>query len=383
MPDRIKIMILQTRHTESISYLTAELINAFPTERYQVTLVYLEAGNPSATDAQAHECVFLGLDKTDYKGLRLKAMKKVRPFLEANHFDVIIANMYKPVHLLMQLRRSVSARLCIGIIHAFGEFDRPGRRWMMRLLLDERWHMVGVSEPVRQYLIKARCGLNERNTSAINNAVDVKAIAEKALDKEAARTVLGLPASGMIFGTVGRCVKGKRQLEMLKAFHQFCGDRADVYLVVIGDGELRPALDEYVITHNLQGKVFLTGYVPQAMHYLRALDVFVFPSESEGFGIALLEAMALGVPALVNRVEPLASIVAGCGVTVDTSDVTAFSDALENYFQLAPDALHSRGLQHYQRALQQYGIDQFRSTYRALIEQKLANLDRKSGSARA
>ena len=134
MSDLKKIMILQTRHTESISYLTAELINAFPTERYQVTLVYLEAGNPSATDAQAHECVFLGLDKTDYKGLRLKAMKKVRPFLEANHFDDIIANMYKPVHLLMQLRRSVSARQaatsCMLVVRSHRYPSRSALRWI-------------------------------------------------------------------------------------------------------------------------------------------------------------------------------------------------------------------------------------------------------------
>lgn len=376
MPDKIKIMILQNRHTESISYLTAELVNAFPPQHYQVTLVYLEAGEPTATDALAHECLFLGLEKTDYKGLRLKAMKKVRPFLESHHFDVIIANMYKPVHLLMQLRRSVSAKLCIGIIHAFGEFDRPGRRWMMRLLLDQRWHMVGVSEPVRQYLINARCGLKEHNTAAINNAIDVQGTAAQALSAEAARAALQVPEQGILFGTVGRCVKGKRHLEMIKAFHRACGDRQDVFLVIIGDGELRPALDDYIATHNLQDKVFLSGYVPQAMRYLRALDVFVFPSETEGFGIALLEAMALGVPVLVNQVEPLTSIVAGCGVAVDTADESAFGEAMVSYCQMTPEARQAKGQQHYQRVLQEYDIAQFRSAYRALVEQKLTELDR-------
>lgn len=372
MPDKIKVMILQTRHIESISYLTAELVNAFPPEHYQVTLVYLETGEPTATDALAHQCVFLGLDKTDYKGLRLKAMKKVRPFLKANTFDVIIANMYKPVHLLMQLRRSVSARLCIGIIHAFGEFDRFGRRWMMRLSLDERWHMVGVSEPVRRYLINARCGLYEHNTSAINNAVDVGAIEAQAMDAKTARAALHLPATGLIFGTVGRCVKGKRHLEMLKAFHQFCGAREDVFLVIIGDGELRPALDEYITRHDLHGKVFLTGYVPQAMRYIRALDVFVFPSASEGFGIALLEAMALGLPALVNNVEPLSSIVAGCGVTVDTTDEVAMCSAMETFYQWSPAERRAKGVLHHQRVLEHYDIGHFRSAYRALVEQQLA-----------
>ena len=375
MSDKINIMILQTRHIESISYLTAELVNTFPPERYQVTLVYLETGEPTAADALAHRCVFLGLDKTDYKGLRLKAMKKVRPFLESHHFDVIIANMYKPVHLLMQLRRSVSARLCIGIIHAFGEFDRFGRRWMMRLSLDNRWHMVGVSEPVRQYLVNARCGLYEHNTSAINNAVDVRAIATQATDANAARAALHLPASGLLFGTVGRCVKGKRHAEMLKAFHRFSDARNDVFLVIIGDGELRPALDEYIAQHHLQDKVFLVGYVPQAMRFVRALDVFVFPSESEGFGIALLEAMALGLPALVNRVEPLTSIVADCGVAVDTADEAAMSAAMKDYYEMSPQARLAKGLQHYHRVQEHYAIEQFRSAYRALVEQKLSDIE--------
>src|SRR5690606_15889770 len=117
MPDKINIMIVQTRHIESISYLTAELVKAFPNAIYHMTLVYLEAGEPNDDDRLADQCIFLNLSKTDYKGLRLAAMNKLKPFLQANHFDVIIANMYKPMQLLMQLRADISASLCIGIIH--------------------------------------------------------------------------------------------------------------------------------------------------------------------------------------------------------------------------------------------------------------------------
>lgn len=374
MSDLKKIMILQTRPIESISYLAAELVKAFPVDRYKVTLVYLEAGEPSGLDALAHECIFLGVSKTDYQGLRFKAMRKVRPFLEANHFDVIIANMYKPVHLLMQLRRSISAPVCIGIIHGFGEFDRWGRRWMMRFILDERWCLVGVSAPVRDYLVNARCGLTSANTCAINNAVDVQAINQQALSAVEARAALQLPAEGMVFGTVGRCVDGKRHLELLQAFHQFARDRENVYLVVIGDGERRAELDTYIVTHGLQKKVYLAGYVPGALRYLRALDVFVFPSASEGFGIALLEAMALGVPALVNAVEPLASIVAGCGIATDTLNTRAFAGAMEYYYQLSERERRNIGQQHSQRVSECYNIDGYRAQYLRLVEHLLTNV---------
>jgi len=366
-----KIMILQTRPIESISYLTAELVKAFPVDRYQVTLVYLESGEPQAQDGPAYKSISLGLAKADYKGMRLKAMRRLRPFLEANRFDVIIANMYKPTHLLMQLRRSISAPVCIGIIHAFGEFDRWGRRWMMRFMLDSRWCFVGVSAPVRDYLISARCGLTRKNTRAINNAVDLQALSARALEPSEARAALKLPAAGLCFGTLGRCVDGKRHLELLQAFHEFARDREQVYLVIIGDGDQRPALETYITTHNLQEKVHLPGYFFDAARYLRALDVFVFPSESEGFGIALLEAMALGVPALVNQVEPLSTIVAGCGITADSSNTRAFADAMEYYYLLSDAERRHLGQQHRQRVKDIYDIAEYRNQYLQLVEQLL------------
>lgn len=374
MSDKIKVMILQTRHIESISYLTAELVKAFPQERYQVTLVYLENGEPMPVDLLAHQCIFLGLSKTDYKGLRLKAMRKLRPFLEANHFDVIIANMYKPVHLLMKLRRSVSASLCIGIIHAFGEFDRLGRRWMMRLMLDHRWRMVGVSTPVRDYLINARCGLSSANTLVINNAIDVQAIASQALDRVSARAALKLPAEGLVFGTVGRCVEGKRHLQLIQAFHYFAAERTDVFLVIIGDGEARKELEAYIAAHQLHTKIYLAGYIAEASLVVRAFDVFVFPSESEGFGIALLEAMALSVPAIVNQVEPLATIVDGCGVQVNSLDTAALSTAMEYHYKLLADERRELGRLHHQRVNNLYNIREYREQYRRLVESELAKL---------
>jgi glycosyltransferase involved in cell wall biosynthesis len=300
--------------------------------------------------------------------LRLKALKKLGAFLEQRHFDVIIANMYKPINLLMQLRRSVSASLCIGIIHAFGEFDRLARRLMMRWMLDSRWRIVGVSQPLRDYLIRANCGLDGNNTFVINNAIDVKLLVNQAMNSVDARAALKLPAQGLVFGTVGRCVQGKRQLELLQAFHQFVGRRQDVFLVIIGDGELYAELVAYVAAHQLQHKVYLTGYVPQALNYLRALDVFVFPSETEGFGIALLEAMAMSLPTIVNDVEPLKSIVVDGGVAVDSADIAVLAQAMENYYHLSAAELKQKGIANYERVCTHYDIETYRTAYRDLVE---------------
>ena len=367
MIPKLKLLLLQSRHIESISYLSAELVKAFPPERYEVTMVYLESGKIEASDRFAHECIFLGLDKTDYKGLRLKALRKLGGFLKERQFDIVIANMYKPINLLMQLRHLVTARLCIGIIHAFGEFDRLARRLMMRWMLDPRWRIVAVSEPLRDYLISSNCGLHSGNTLVINNAIDVSTVKSVALDSASAREALKIPANGMVFGTVGRSVKGKRQLELIKAFHQFVGCRSDVYLVVIGDGDLHAELTAYVVSHQLQDKIYLVGYVHHAVKYLRAFDIFVFPSEAEGFGIALLEAMALSLPAIVNRVEPLKSIVAETGITVDSGNIDAIAQSMEYFYRLPLVERDQKGAAHFIRARDFYDINIYRKAYLELV----------------
>jgi glycosyltransferase involved in cell wall biosynthesis len=374
MAPKRKIMLLQTRHIESISYLSIELLRAFPKDSYEITLVYLEKGEPDAGDLLADKCVFLGLDKTDYKGLRLKAIKTLGNFLQNNHFDVIIANMYKPINLLMQLRRKLTASLCVGIIHTFGEFDRWSHRLMMRWMLDSRWRIVAVSQILCDYLINAGCGLHKGNALTINNAIDVMSVVDNALEKSAARKALSVPIDGKVFGTLGRCVRGKRQMELIKSFHQFAGDKPHLYLVVIGNGELYAELEAYVVAHQLTEKIFLPGYVPQAVNYLRAFDVFVFPSEQEGFGLALLEAMALALPVIVNRVEPLVTIAGDAGVLVDTSDIDAFAKALDVCYQLPAENLMQKGLASYRRVCTDYDVYTYRKNYRDLIDSHFENI---------
>lgn len=367
MAAKLKVMLLQTRYIESISYLSDEIAKAFPVDRYEISMVYLEAGRVNSPDFVSEQ-ICLNMNKTDYKGLRLRALKKLDSFLKEHQFDVIIANMYKPINLLMQLRRSINARLCIGIIHAFGEFDRLGRRLMMRWMIDERWRIVGVSQPLCNYLISARCGLDSNNTLVINNAIDVKSAVNNALDKSVARQYLCLPEQGFVFGTLGRSVKGKRQLELVKAFHQFAGNKKNVYLVIMGDGDLYPELKTYVVKHGLEQKVFLPGYIPNAVRYLRALDVFVFPSEQEGFGMALLEAMALSLPVIVNKVEPLVSILGDPDLITDTADITALANMLQTCLDLPTNRLMEKGFKNYQRACEYYDIPVYRRAYLDLIE---------------
>lgn len=66
----------------------------------------------------------------------------------------------------------------------------------------------------------------------------------------------------------------------------------------------------------------------ELIKYLRRARVFVFPSLEEGFGLALLEAMACGLPCVVNNIEPLSEIVGNAGLKVNVHDTKTFADTI-------------------------------------------------------
>ena len=83
-------------------------------------------------------------------------------------------------------------------------------------------------------------------------------------------------------------------------------------LVLIGDGEERDTIEKMVTDKNLQSKVMFLGEQDDVAQLLAVMDVFIFPSVYEGFGIAVIEAQASGIPCIINETLP------------DTLDVTGF-----------------------------------------------------------
>ncbi len=82
--------------------------------------------------------------------------------------------------------------------------------------------------------------------------------------------------------------------------------------------------------HGLQERVMLPGYVSrdeQPLWY-SAADLFVYPSQYEGFGLPALEAMACGVPVITSNASSLPEVVGSAGMTVNVDDVEALADAM-------------------------------------------------------
>jgi glycosyltransferase involved in cell wall biosynthesis len=127
------------------------------------------------------------------------------------------------------------------------------------------------------------------------------------IDRVAVRKSLGLHADDRVLLAVGRLIASKRVCDAVAALDLLkSGD--DLKLVIVGDGPERSALEDDVRRRDLQQRVIFTGERPDVPDLLKAADVFVFPSETEGLPNALIEASLAGLPIVACQVPGVTDV---------------------------------------------------------------------------
>lgn len=101
--------------------------------------------------------------------------------------------------------------------------------------------------------------------------------------------------------SVGRLVQQKGFDVLLRAIGLLHHRGTRVRLIILGDGPLRAELEAVARELGIANSVALLGFVDNPRRYLQGCDVFVLASRSEGFGLALTEAMSLGKPVIATR----------------------------------------------------------------------------------
>jgi glycosyltransferase involved in cell wall biosynthesis len=104
-----------------------------------------------------------------------------------------------------------------------------------------------------------------------------------------------------VVGTSSRFAGFKRIDRLINAFGRFAAGKNDVELVLVGDGPLKGEFEQLAKKNNIAGQTVFTGYADNPRAYQQAMNVCVFPSEKEPFGIAALETLSLGKPTLAMK----------------------------------------------------------------------------------
>jgi glycosyltransferase involved in cell wall biosynthesis len=167
-------------------------------------------------------------------------------------------------------------------------------------------------------------------TRVVVNGIDPAAVRAAAAAAPLARAGLGLPPAGPVVGTLARFDPVKALDVLVRAFARTAAARPDARLVLVGDGPEAPRLR--ALTHELgmDGRVVFAGARADAVRCLPLLDLYASASHREGLPLALLEAMACGLPVVATAVAGHEDVVedGGTGVLVPPGDESALAAAM-------------------------------------------------------
>lgn len=186
--------------------------------------------------------------------------------------------------------------------------DRQARFVVQRWMSRHTDAIFAVSDQLKADLVQ-HIGLSASAIEVLHNGVDLSrfAVADgqyvhaagRDTERDALRRAWGVPDGALVVGSVGRLVAVKNFGLLLRAV---ASGGLDVHLVLAGEGPEREALTTLGASLGIASRLHLLGHSNNIDNVLRAFDVFVLPSLSEGMSNTLLEAMAAGVPAIASAV---------------------------------------------------------------------------------
>jgi glycosyltransferase involved in cell wall biosynthesis len=235
---------------------------------------------------------------------------------------------------LHHLYMAVAARLAgVASVHVSAGNPAPrssADRWKWQIVL---WLSCALRVPIQSCSAAVERSLRQlvaalpRGSGAIANSCDVSAIAEGAAR---ARWLRGRDER-LVVGMVARLDPIKDQATLIRAFAEVAKEHPQAELWLIGDGERAWELCDLAAAEGVADRVVFWGSRRDVPELLGQMDVFAFSTScDEGFGIALIEAMAAGLPVIASDVPACREVLdeGAAGVLVPAGDEARLAQAL-------------------------------------------------------
>lgn len=232
--------------------------------------------------------------------------------LKKIHPDIIHAHNASFSYFYLSIAVLLSNIRCVNIrsLHFCGFFlERKTLRDKVRFFLDKlaskllNAKIISVG-PAVETVAKQLYPRNQHYT--ITNGIDTK---NKFSKKDILKSSLGLNDSQKVVIYVARICNGKNHETLINAWEIVTQYENTSLLILVGDGPLLKNIQDIVLAKQIQNKVLFTGSISNVEDFLSIADLGVFPSESEGLGLGLIEMMSIGLPVIASRIPAFKHII--------------------------------------------------------------------------
>lgn len=277
--------------------------------------------------------------------------------------DIIHANwsLSGLAALLSRERHKLPYVVTVQGSDVFKTHNKPGIRQMVGLALRKAGKVIALSRALKTAALGF--GLKDENVVVIPNGINISQFPFASLDEKKDQVLF-----------VGSLIERKGPgtlLQAMRLVHEFL---PEVKLVLVGEGDERANLEQFITANAMSDYVRLAGTQPQSAvaELMRESKLFVLPSIEEGQGVVLMEALASGTPCVGSRVGGIPDVVTeDVGRLVEPGDAPALAEAIRAYLTDA-DLWENASIAGRQRVLEYYDWNHLADEISAVYAEVLA-----------
>lgn len=239
---------------------------------------------------------------------RAKVKKDISSILKEKKFDVIHVNSSAAGFTSIVLFAGKKFNVPIRISHSHGRNLGNGMKniylWFVKkynVCLATSY--AGCSKDAGEYLFGKKI-VRSAKWNFIPNTVDTKKFAFNSLVRKEYREKLHLSEEEVLIGATGALTERKNHIFLLDLVSKLKKQNKKIKLLILGEGDRRSCLEDYISANNLGDDVFLPGSSNEIPQWLSAMDVYAMPSLTEGLPIGAVEAQANGLYCILSDKIP-------------------------------------------------------------------------------
>jgi glycosyltransferase involved in cell wall biosynthesis len=273
-------------------------------DRYQVS-VATNTGGKFAAELKKLRIKLFSIDMT--RQFSLKPVHQIRNIITHNKIDLIHSQGARADFFARLGGRLAGIRhiLCTVAMPVEGFDVGPLRKSFYHLMdkLSGRYveRFIVVSDSLKKTITDSR-RIPSQNIVRIYNGIELDHY-QPELQNSKLRNSWGIPSSVPLIGAIGRLVWQKGFEYLIEAVPTILQVTPEARLVLVGDGPLRPDLENLARELDVHDRVIFTGFRSDIQNLLSTMDVLVVPSLLEGFPMITLEAMATAKPIVATQIQ--------------------------------------------------------------------------------
>ncbi|HQE48345.1 MAG TPA: glycosyltransferase [Fervidobacterium sp.] len=290
------LQVIPSLQVAGAEIMCENLCYELTTSHHEILVVSLYNTHSPITDRMLKNDIDLRfLDKK--RGFDFSCAKKLRKIVKEFNPDVIHTHLYS-------LKYAVLARNKVPIVHTMHSIASK-ETTKFQQLINKRFYKkrivlpVALSEEIKRTFNETYRIANLDIPIVLNGVNLSKCIAKEDYRVEGTYHILH----------IGRFAEAKNHIELLKAIRILKNDGIDIHLSLIGEGELKRTVLEFISNNDLEQEVSLLGIKENVYPYLHDADIFVLPSLFEGVPMTIIEAMGTGLPIVASNVGGIPNLI--------------------------------------------------------------------------